>query len=102
MSKITDSDLITEDKVDFVLAEAKEQLNATVADAEALTKTGVYLLGGLLTVITALVGVTGTQFNGSKSLSDQRWGLIIPLVLTKFYPAADAAIIISHALSSTK
>ena len=38
MSKITDSDLITEDKVDFVLSEAKEQLNATVADAEALNE----------------------------------------------------------------
>jgi hypothetical protein len=46
MSAITDSDLITEDKADFVLKEAKEQLVATVADAEALTKTGVYLLGG--------------------------------------------------------
>ena len=45
MSQITDSDLITDDKVDFLLAEAKEQLTATVADAEALTKSGVYLLG---------------------------------------------------------
>jgi len=41
---IADSDLITEDKADFLLAEAKEQLAATVHDAEALTKTGVYLL----------------------------------------------------------
>ena len=40
MSEITDSDLITEDKVDFLLSEAKEQLIATVADAEALTKSG--------------------------------------------------------------
>jgi hypothetical protein len=62
MGKITDSDLITEDKADFLLAEAKEQLTATVADAEALTKSGVYLLGGLLTVITALVGVAGAQW----------------------------------------
>src|SRR5436190_10472508 len=66
MSAITDSDLITDEKVDFVLSEAKEQLAATVADAEALTKSGVYLLGGLLTVITALVGVAGAQFNGAK------------------------------------
>jgi hypothetical protein len=41
MGKITDSDLITEDKADFLLAEAKKQLTATVADAEALTKSGV-------------------------------------------------------------
>ena len=75
MSKITDSDLITEDKVDFLLAEAKEQLTATVADAEALTKSGVYLLGGLLTVITALVGVAGAQFNGAKSDFDPTWTL---------------------------
>ena len=100
MSQITDSDLITDDKVDFLLAEAKEQLTATVADAEALTKSGGYLLGGLLTVITALVGLTGAQFNGAKSLSQQRWGIIVPLLLTTLYAAADAAMIMWTALSS--
>jgi hypothetical protein len=96
MSKITDSDLITEDKVDFVLAEAKEQLNATVSDAEALTKTGVYLLGGLLTVITALVGLTSAQFSAGKSFSDQRWGLIV----TTLYVLLDAAMVMWMALST--
>ena len=92
MSAITDSDLITEDKADFVLKEAKEQLVATVADAEALTKTGVYLLGGLLTVITGLVGVTAAQFNGTKSISEQRW--------RDSAAALDAAMIMWTALSS--
>ena len=53
MSEITNSDFITEEKADFLLSEAKGQLNATAADAEALTKAGVYLLGGLLTVVSA-------------------------------------------------
>lgn len=92
MSAITDSDLITEDKADFVLKEAK--------DAEALTKTGVYLLGGLLTVITGLVGVTAAQFNGTKSISEQRWGVIAPLLLITLYLATDAAMIMWTALSS--
>jgi hypothetical protein len=100
MSKITDSDLITEDKADFLLSEAKEQLIATVADAESLTKSGVYLLGGLLTIITALVGVTSAQFNGAKSLSEQKWGVIIPLLVTTLYAAVDAAMIMWSALSS--
>jgi hypothetical protein len=42
---ITDSDLLTEEKANFLLTEAKEQLGATVSDAEGLTRTGVYLLG---------------------------------------------------------
>ena len=100
MSAITDSDLITEDKADFVLKEAKEQLVATVADAEALTKTGVYLLGGPLTVIAGLVGVTAAQFNGTKSISEQRWGVIAPLLLITLYLATDAAMIMWTALSS--
>src|SRR6266436_1584839 len=100
MSKITDSDLITEDKVDFVLAEAKEQLNATVSDAEALTKTGVYLLGGLLTVITGLVGLTSAQFSAGRSFSEQRWGLIVPLIITILYASLDAAMIMWTALST--
>jgi hypothetical protein len=100
MSKITDSDLITEEKADFLLAEAKEQLVATVVDAEALTKSGVYLLGGLLTVITALVGITSAQFNGAKLLSEQKWGVIIPLLLTTLYAAVDAAMVMWIALSS--
>ena len=100
MSEITDSDLITQEKVDFLLTEVKEQLNATVADAEALTKSGVYLLGGLLTAITALVGVTGAQFNGVKSFSEQKWGVIAPLLLTTLYAAVDAAMVTWTALSS--
>ena len=100
MSAITDSDLITDEKVDFVLSEAKEQLAATVADAEALTKSGVYLLGGLLRVMTALDGVPSAQFVGAKSLSEQRWGVIIPLLATTLYSAADAAMIMWSALSS--
>jgi hypothetical protein len=83
-----------------VLKEAKEQLVATVADAEALRKTGVYLLGGLLTVITGLVGVTAAQFNGTKSISEQRWGVIAPLLLITLYLATDAAMIMWTALSS--
>jgi hypothetical protein len=100
VSQITDSDLITEDKVDFLLSEAKEQLNATVADAEALTKSGIYLLGGLLTVITALVGVIAAQFNGTKSFSEQRWEIMLPLLVTTLYTFADAAMIMWTALSS--
>jgi hypothetical protein len=99
VSQITDSDLI-KDKVDFLLSEAKEQLNATVADAEALTKSGIYLLGGLLTVITALVGVIAAQFNGTKSFSEQRWGIMLPLLVTTLYTFADAAMIMWTALSS--
>src|SRR5437660_1692845 len=93
MSEITDSDLITQEKVDFLLTEVKEQLNATVADAEALTKSGIYLLGGLLTAITAMVGVTGAQFNGGKSFSEQKWGMIAPLLVTTLYAAIDAAMV---------
>ncbi len=62
---IVDSDLITQEKADFLLAEAKEQLAATVQDAEALTKTGIYFLGALLTVTSALVGVTATLFDST-------------------------------------
>jgi hypothetical protein len=100
MSEITDSDLITEEKVDFVLAEAKEQLKATEADAESLTKSGVYLLGGLFTIITALVSITTAQFNGTKSPAEQKWGIIVPLLATTLYAAFDAAMVMWSALSS--
>jgi hypothetical protein len=98
-NQIADSDIITEGKADFLLLEAKEQLAATVADAEALNKTGVYLLGGLLTVTSALVGVTASQFTAARPLLDQRWGTIVPLLLTTVYAAVDAAIIMWTALS---
>jgi len=100
MSEILDSDLITEDKADFLLSQAQEQLVATVADAEALAKTGVYLLGGLLTVITALVGVTAAQFSSGRTLTDQKWGMIVPLLIITVYAAVDAAMIMWSALSS--
>lgn len=99
-SDISDSDLITEEKADFVLAEAKQQLEATVRDAEALTKTGIYLLGGLLTVTSGLVGVTSALFDGSLSFSEQRWATIGPLLLTTVYLAIDAAMIMWFALST--
>lgn len=100
MSEITDSDLITDEKADFLLSEAKEQLIATVADAEALTKTGVYLLGGLLTIISALVGVTAAQFGTGKALTEQKWEVILPLVATTLYAVTDAAMIMWSALST--
>src|SRR5438552_3158227 len=96
---ITDSDLITDEKVDFLLLEAKEQLAATVADAEALNKTGIYLLGGLLTVSSALVGFTSSQFTATRSLADQRWILIVPLLVTTIYTIVDAVAIMWTALS---
>ena len=97
---IADSDLITEEKADFLLAEAKEQLAATVQDAEALTKTGIYLLGGLLTVTSGLVGVTATLFDGTHSLVTQKWGTILPLLVSTIYLAGDAAMIMWSALST--
>lgn len=98
-SDVTDSDLITEDKAAFVLAEAKEQLSATVSDAEALTKTGVYLLGGLLTVRSALVGVTASMFDTTRPISDQHWLDIAPLLMTTVYLAVDTLILMWSALS---
>ena len=98
-SAIEDSDLITEEKADFVLAEAKEQLAATIEDAEALTKTGIYLLGGLLTITTALVGVTASHFDSSRGFSGQNWKDILPLLITTLYVAADALLIMWSALS---
>lgn len=100
MTEITNSDLITEEKADFVLSEAKEQLNATVSDAEALTKAGVYLLGGLLTAVTALFGVAAALFKSGRSVTDQNWGLILPLLITILYATADAAMVMWTALSS--
>ena len=96
---ITDSDLITDEKVNFLLLEAKEQLAATVADAEALNKTGVYLLGGLLTATSALVAFTSSQFTAMKSFADQRWPVIIPLLVTTIYTAIDAVLVMWTALS---
>ncbi|MEY2573077.1 MAG: hypothetical protein QOJ87_1290 [Verrucomicrobiota bacterium] len=98
-SDITDSDLITEEKADFLLAEAKEQLCATVSDAEALTKTGVYLLGGLLTVTSALVGVTASMFRTTRSITDQPWLEVAPLLITTVYLAIDALMLMWSALS---
>lgn len=68
-SAVSDSDFITEEKADFLLVQAKEQLTATVTDAEALTKTGIYLLGGLLTITSGLVGVTASRFDSEDSRS---------------------------------
>jgi hypothetical protein len=98
-SDIIDSDLITEEKAAFVLAEAKEQLGATVSDAEALTRTGVYLLGGLLTVTSALVGVTASMFDTTRTILDQRWLDIAPLLITSVYLAVDALVLMWSALS---
>lgn len=98
-SAITDSDYITEEKANFLLAQAKEQLAATITDAEALTKTGIYLLGGLLTVTTALVGVTGAHFDGSRGFAAQNWNAILPLLVTTVYVAGDAMMIMWSALS---
>jgi hypothetical protein len=98
-SDITDSDLITEEKADFLLREAKEQLCATVSDAEALTKTGVYLLGGLLTVTSALVGVTASMFRTTQTITNQPWLEIAPLLITSIYLAADALMLMWSALS---
>jgi len=98
-SDVTDSDLITEEKADFLLTEAKEQLSATVSDAEALTRTGVYLLGGLLTVTSALVGVTASMFNTNRSIVDQPWLDIAPLLITSVYLAVDALMLMWSALS---
>ena len=78
----------------------KEQLAATVQDAEALTQTGIYLLGGLLTVATGLVGVTATLFDSAHPLATQKWGSILPLLATTIYLATDAAIIMWSALST--
>src|SRR6266478_148178 len=99
MSEITNADCISEDKADFLLSEAKDQLAATVTDADALTKAGVYLLGGLLTVVSALVGITATSFKTGRPIMEQNWGAIIPLIVTILYGAADAAIIMWTALS---
>jgi hypothetical protein len=98
-SDIKDSDLITEEKADFLLTEAKEQLCATVSDAEALTKTGVYLLGGLLTVTSALMGVTASMFNTTHGIADQPWSEIAPLLITSVYLAVDALMLMWSALS---
>ncbi len=98
-SDIKDSDLITEEKADFLLIEAKEQLCATVSDAEALTKTGVYLLGGLLTVTSALMGVTASMFKTTQSILDQPWLEIAPLLITSIYLAVDALMVMWSALS---
>ena len=98
-SDIADSDLITEEKAAFVLAEAKEQLGATVSDAEALTRTGVYLLGGLLTITSALVGVTASMFDTTKTIVQQRWLDIAPLLITTVYLALDALMLMWSALS---
>jgi hypothetical protein len=98
-SDITDSDLITVEKSDFLLAEAKEQLRATVSDAEALTKTGVYLLGGLLTVTSALVGVTASMFKTTNTIVEQPWLDIAPVLITSVYLAADALMLMWSALS---
>jgi hypothetical protein len=97
---IVDSDLISDQKADFLLSEAKEQLGATVADAEALTKTGIYLLGGLLTVTSGLVGVTAALFDGAKTLGDQKWSGILPLLVTILYLAGVSAMIMWSALST--
>lgn len=96
---ITDSDLITEQKADFLLAEAKLQLAATVQDAEALTKTGTWLVGGLLTITTALVGITSTVFKGALPLATQSWITLLPLLATSIYLLADAAMVMWSALS---
>lgn len=98
-SDIQDSDLIDEQKADFLLAQAKEQLNATVADAAALTTTGIYLLGGLLTVTTALAGVTASRFNTAAAFHAQNWSEIVPLLVTTIYLACDALMIMWSALS---
>jgi len=98
-SDVTDSDLITEEKSSFLLAEAKEQLCATVSDAEALTRTGVYLLGGLLTVTSALVGVNASMFDTTRGLFQQRWLDIAPLLITTIYLAVDALMLMWSALS---
>ena len=98
-SDVTDSDLITEEKAAFLLAEAKEQLCATVSDAEALTRTGVYLLGGLLTVTSALVGVTASLFDTRRTLLEQPWLDIAPLLLTSVFLAIDALVLMWSALS---
>lgn len=97
---IRDSDLITEEKADFLLSEAKEQLAATVEDAEALTKTGIYLLGGILTVTSGLVGVTAALFDGTRTFGNQKWSGIFPLLITIIYLAIDAAMIMWSALST--
>lgn len=98
-SDIKDSDLITEEKADFLLTEAKEQLCATVSDAEALTRTGVYLLGGLLTVTSALVGVTASMFDTTRTLIQQTWLDIAPLLITSVHLAVDALMLMWSALS---
>jgi hypothetical protein len=98
-SDITDSDLISDEKAEFLLAEAKEQLAATVSDAEALTRTGVYLLGGLLTVTSALVGVTASMFDTHRPIAGQRWPDIAPLLITSVYLAVDALMLMWSALS---
>lgn len=97
---ITDSDLIDEEKADFVLAQAKEQLAATEDDAEAQTRTGVYLLGGLVTVTSGLVGVTAALFDNVHSFAGQRWASILPLLATVIYLGLDIAIVMWSALSS--
>lgn len=98
-SDIVDSDLITDEKADFLLAEAKEHLASTVEDAEALTKTGIYLLGGLLTITSGMVGVTATLFSEARPMAGQRWSAILPLLVTSIYLSADSAIIMWSALS---
>ena len=51
-------------------------------------------------MITALVGLIGAHFNGAKSLTEQKWGIIVPLLLTTIYAAVDAAVIMWTALFS--
>lgn len=99
-SDIADSDLITEEKADFLLAESKAQLGATVQDAEALTKTGIYLLGGLLTVTSGLVGVLAALFDSNRVFALQKWSTIAPLLLTVTYLALNAALVMWSALST--
>ena len=99
---IVDSDLITDGKADFLLAEAKEQLAATVEDAEALAKTGIYLLGGLLTITSGLAGLTSTLFNNAQPLAGQKWGAILPLLVTSIFLGVDAAVIMWSALSAKR
>jgi len=59
----------------------------------------VCLLGGLLTATSALVAFTSSQFTAMKSFADQRWPVIIPLLVTTIYTAIDAVLVMWTALS---